>query len=166
MPQLLDITGHKFGRLKVLHRAGTSNGEATWACICECGKTKNVRGYYLRNGITESCGCLHREISSRVYSNLNLTHAMTNSREYRTWQSMVQRCCNQKHHAWRNYGGRGITICSRWRESFEAFVGDMGHRPPGMSIDRIDPDGNYEPGNCRWADPVTQRRNRSRKVMA
>ena len=164
---LLDLTGRKFGRLSVIARAGISNGEATWRCSCECGNTAVVRGYYLRNKVTQSCGCLHSEVSSKVYQNLRKTHGMTGTLEHTSWDQMRQRCMNPKHHAWKDYGGRGITVCSEWMNSFESFFRDMGRRPSvKYSLDRIDNDGNYEPGNCRWADWATQNRNRRRKGKA
>jgi hypothetical protein len=116
-------------------------------------------GGNLRSGDVRSCGCLQREIIARR----NRTHGHSvrgaETPTYRSWKAMHTRCTNPNPSTWAHYGGRGIEICERWR-SFESFLEDMGERPEGTSIDRIDVDGNYEPGNCRWATPTEQRANR------
>lgn len=154
-----DLTGMTFGRLTVVKRSGTSKrGDIVWACICKCGAETAVRGSNLRNGNTKSCGCFQRERASESTS----THRLTKSPEYRSWASMIARCENPKYHHFHRYGGRGIRICERWRNSFELFLSDMGPRPSlKHSLDRKDNDGNYEPGNCRWATAKEQRLNRS-----
>jgi hypothetical protein len=159
MPRLVDLTNKRFGRLFVVARDGVKRGEATWRCWCDCGAEAVVKGYSLRNGITQSCGCLHSEVSSAVYKNLNLSHGKTGSPEHNSWRQMKSRCSDPNHHAWKDYGGRGISVCERWK-SFKNFLADMGERPPGTSLDRIDTNGNYEPSNCRWADAKTQGENR------
>lgn len=166
MGRLIDLSGKHFGRLKVIGRAGSAFGEATWLCDCDCGQQTEARGYYLRTGQTQSCGCLHSEIASGTFTYLNRTHGKDNTPEHVSWEQMKQRCNNPKHHAWEYYGGRGITVCASWQDSFETFLHDMGPRPANTSLDRIDPDGNYEPGNCRWADARTQRHNRSKRMAA
>jgi hypothetical protein len=156
MPAFRDLTGQTFGRLTVIERVAALNSNATWRCRCECGGGKIVRGHALTRGATRSCGCLYREHAG----NLNRTHSLTDTREYRAWSQMKGRCFNPRVEMYPHYGGRGITVCARWRDSFEAFLADMGHCPTGFWIERNDPDGNYEPGNCRWATPKEQQRNR------
>src|SRR6266508_728705 len=156
MGNLVDLVGRKFGRLTVTGRAGNDgHGHAMWACLCECGTTITVARGALRTRETQSCGCLKRQRTRETHT----THGQSNSPEWRAWRNMRQRCKNRRHPKYRDYGGRGITVCDRWA-SFENFLADMGPKPsPAHSIDRIDVNGNYEPGNCRWATPKEQRLN-------
>lgn len=149
------MTGRRYGKLLVVARDGfNARGGATWVCECDCGNTRVVTGGCLRQGGTVSCGCYAKVKSIR--------HGLSRSRSYVSWCSMVTRCTNQNYPEYPRYGGRGITICDRWRNSFEAFLEDMGPRPARMSLDRYpNGDGNYEPGNCRWATDLEQSRNRS-----
>ena len=148
----LDLTGLEYGRLSVVevsHR--DERGAVYWLCRCSCGTEKRVRANVLTSGRARSCGCLHREIVTH--------HGMTKTRTFKSWESMWQRCGNPKAKSYEHYGGRGIRVCERW-QSFQSFHEDMGERPEGMSLDRLNVDGDYEPGNCRWADKYQQQRNR------
>jgi hypothetical protein len=149
-----DLTGRVFGRLTVVARAeNIGNWQSRWTCRCSCdGKLVIVRAACITNGGTQSCGCLRQ------------THGGSGTREYRIWLAMKMRCADQSQD---NYGGRGISVCERWRDSFENFLADMGKCPsPDHSIDRFpDNDGNYEPGNCRWATAIEQMGNTRKNRM-
>lgn len=158
MPTYKPLYGKRFGRLLVQKFAGYSK----WLCLCDCGNTCIVDGSKMKNGYTSSCGCLQQERAKEA----NTTHGQGSarsgvSRTYISWQSMKARCYNETHDAYPYYGGRGIVVCDRWLNSFEVFYEDMGVRPPGRTLDRIDSAGNYEPGNCRWSSDTVQRNNRS-----
>lgn len=128
-----------------------------WSCRCTCGVVRDVSQHSLRQGTSKSCGCLNREASSMTHKK----HGDYKSPEYKTWQSMLSRCRNQSNPRFNQYGGRGIEVCQRWMD-YASFLQDMGRRPSGRhSIDRIDNDKGYEPGNCRWALPHEQMTNRT-----
>lgn len=154
MSKLQDMTGMTIGKLTVVGRAANDrHGRACWACLCGCGNSVTVGGFNLRSGNTKSCGC---EQGGPV-------HRMIGSKEHVAWVNMKQRCLNPNNPRYSSYGGRGITVCPEWME-FEAFYADMGDCPAAnLSIDRINNDKGYEPGNCRWATASEQQRNKRDK---
>jgi hypothetical protein len=155
----IDLTGQTFGRLTVVSRSVAQRGNSYWNCRCVCGVERRVSLPNLRSGHVRSCGCLSRE--SRATRSTIHGHARVGARtrEYSSWHSMVSRCTNPNIEPYAKYGARGIKVCARWLD-FVNFLADMGERPPNTSLDRIDNDGNYEPGNCRWATASEQMKNR------
>jgi hypothetical protein len=156
MGQFHDIAGQRFGRLVAVRRESIVSGKASkWIFRCDCGNQKAIVMTYVRRGESQSCGCIRREDISRRAKTMNRKHGMSRSTTWGSWTAMKGRCLRKKHHAYARYGGRGIKICERWN-NFENFLADMGERPLGTTLDRINADGNYEPKNCRWADWKTQ----------
>jgi len=154
MGLVVDIAGKRFGILTVTRFHGLNKRmKSMWQCVCDCGKEKFFAGDNLKKGNTTSCGCTK-------YAK-NTKHGKSKSLEYRSWVSMIGRCSNDKGKSYKDYGGRGIIICTRWLQSFESFLEDMGNKPSAeYSIDRIDTNGNYEPSNCKWSTRSEQERNK------
>lgn len=155
-----DLTGQRFGRLVALGPVGrTASHNVIWSCECDCGSTVVVPTSNLNNGHTQSCGCLRADKNGKS----SITHGLSRHPLYRTWKGVIQRCTNPNHPRYADYGGRGISICDDWRNSFESFHAHVTALPnygtKGYSLDRTDNDGNYEPGNVRWLTRNGQRRN-------
>ena len=154
MSAKINIAGLRFGRWLVLDQS-ENTWSRKWNCRCDCGTTRAVNGRALRSGKTKSCGCLAREMMIRH------GHASKKTGTYTCWYSMIQRCTNKNYKQFSDYGGRGIGLCDEWR-SFACFLADMGERPAGLTLDRIDNSGGYNKQNCRWATRAQQQRNTRR----
>ncbi len=168
MGAVINLTGQRFGRLTVIERVTTNKPQAHWKCLCDCGNFVIVRGQSLREGATKSCGCFRQEASASRASK-KTTHGMSHTKINGVWWAIIMRCFNPNYPSYKNYGGRGITVCDEWRNDFTAFyehVSKLEHfGKDGYTLDRIDNDGNYEPGNVRWATAKEQSRNRRSNIV-
>lgn len=164
--KMIDLTGCVFGRLTVIRSEGTNiHGSYLWLCKCECGNTKIIDGAELRRGGTKSCGCLNRDVHrDRLY-----THGASKTRTYKEWQKMKERCLGRTDYTKKHYLDRDIKVCEQWVGDFQTFYDHVSELDnfgePGYSLDRINNEQNYEPGNVRWADPITQANNRSNNIV-
>lgn len=162
--RMKDLTGKRFGRLLVLEYSHTNaHREPYWVCQCDCGNRVTTRGANLKNGQTQSCGCLRRERASEA----NKIHGMRFTRIHGVWSGMIERCENPKHKGYKSYGGRGITVCDEWRKDFVSFKNwaytngyDEKAEYGQCTLDRIDVNGNYSPDNCRWVSMAEQNKNK------
>lgn len=156
----IDISGQRFGRLLAVSPIESTSVGIVWKFICDCGNEYKKLAKAVRyNPDKKSCGCLQKEIWSERCKKMNYRHGMTDSRVWKSWVSMLDRCSNPNAPKFKHYGGRGIDVCNEWKV-FENFYKDMGDRPEGMTLDRIDVNLGYNPQNCRWATHKEQRHNR------
>lgn len=166
MGKIIDISGQNFGRLNVISYAGLDKrNDAIWNCVCECGTNKVIAGRSLREGSTKSCGCFQMEIAAKQVRELLTTHGKSGSKIHKAWLAMRERCTNPNSKNYKNYGGRGISVCDSWLNSFESFFKDMGDIPSKeYSLDRIDNDKGYCKENCKWSTRIEQARNTRHNV--
>lgn len=164
MARIKNLSGKRFGRLLVIEPTDQRArwGSVLWRCVCDCGKETLGPASHMKRGTWSSCGCLKKEALHRRNFKHGFASRAGTSSEYKIWQGILKRCRNAKCNNWKYYGGRGIEVCERWK-SFNNFLSDMGKRPSGKSLDRIDANGNYEPSNCRWATAKEQTDNRRNK---
>ena len=167
MSKKINIIGQKFGRLIVIEQSNNLHNRIAWLCKCNCGNYKVVTSSDLKKNKVKSCGCLRKETTSKT-SLKNSTHHLSNSRLYKVWKSMKQRCYNKNNTPYKKYGGRGIKVCNEWKNDFISFYNwamrngyDESKTTKEQSIDRIDVNGNYEPNNCRLTTMKKQQNNRS-----
>jgi hypothetical protein len=168
MGRKIEMVGRRFWRWLVLSQARTrhyNKGPVLYYKVrCRCGTVSVINGGSLRSGVSKSCGCFKREFQQKRMTLLNFKHGAARrsgkTSEYGTWKAMRERCRSRRCKDYKDYGGRGITVCARWRDSFQNFLADMGRRPKGKSLDRIDNDGNYKPSNCQWTTHRAQMKNR------
>jgi len=152
--------GQRYNRLVAIEFAGIKKRRCYWKLLCDCGTEKIILAAHVQSGVTRSCGCLQKE----TFADITRKHGRRTDPIYRTWAGMIQRCENPHSNAYHRYGGAGVTVCDEWRKDFAKFHADMGPRPQGTSLDRIDGTKGYEPENCRWASVVEQARNRKNAI--
>lgn len=152
----IDLSGMVFGKLRAIRESAVkTSGKVHWECECECGSSVSVSAGSLRGGVSMSCGC--RTVEANIKRSI---HGMTDTPEHKAWRQMLSRCGSESNPAYGDYGGRGISVCERWRSSFENFLSDMGYRPTKKhSIERKNTNGHYEPSNCHWATRLEQSQN-------
>lgn len=161
-PKPQDFTGQRFGRLTILRESEERTAaHRFWVVRCDCGTEKRVKQQAFKSGAVVSCGCFQKEVAASIGRKTGTKHGMYGTPTYNCWASMWERCTTPTQGSYRYYGGRGITVCERWSD-FSNFFADMGEKPLGLTLDRKDPNGNYEPGNCRWATWTEQRLNQRR----
>lgn len=158
--KIVPMVGRRFGSMVVTAFLGTVNKRRMFECACDCGSKTSVRGPDLRRGAQVSCGC-HKSALTAERNKKNATHGMTHTGVYNSWFAMRDRCEKPTSPSWQWYGAKGVRVCDQWQD-FKTFFADMGHRPEGCTLDRINPAGNYEPGNCRWATYKEQAANKRR----
>lgn len=162
MPKINNFTGKRFGRLVAIKKSSQAldkSGHLKWLCRCDCGKNSTVNSSNLKSGNTKSCGCWQKEHCRKIRKDPH-THGLSESKEYRAWRGMKERCTNPKTQGYKHYGGRGITVCEKWKNSFSSFYEDVGPCPSlEHSIDRTNNEGNYEPGNVKWVTRQEQGNN-------
>lgn len=161
MARYQDLTGLRFGRLVATNYSGSNkHGQPRWTCVCDCGSEKVVLANSLRNGLTVSCGCRRQETLNAGRER----HGASAHSAYKTWKAMMARCFDESDKDFPNYGGRGISVCTRWHD-LTAFIADVGEKPRGHSLERIDNSKGYSPENCRWATPLEQGANKRNNRM-
>lgn len=157
----MDLTGDVYGRLTVIRLTKKEGYTVFWMCRCECGSDAEVRAGSLRSGLTRSCGCLAKDVAADGFR----THGMSKYSGFGSWRAMMSRCNNAEDSSYKDYGARGISVCSEWHD-IRNFAKDMGDKVAGQSIDRLDPNKGYFPENCRWTDPLGQGENKRNSVKA